>query len=110
LRQNGGYIYQGLRAYIALLVAIPSVSQETHLVGSHRTQCNGGEHSDQRISGPSAITVDNRGHLFVVEMEKGRVQRIDLGTGVIVPVAGKRGNERCHEGDAGRQDAQWTLV
>ena len=54
------------------------------------------------INGPTALAVDKRGHLFVVEMDEDRVLRIDLGTGVIAPVAGKRRNERCHEGDGGR--------
>lgn len=86
---------------VALLVAIPGVSQET----GHPSRSSSGQSAmavSTPINGPTALAVDNRGHLFLLEMEEDRVLRIDLGTGVIAPVAGKRRNERCQEGDGVR--------
>ena len=52
--------------------------------------------------GLTALAADKRGHLFVLEMEEDRVLRIDLGTGIIAPVAGRLRNERCQKSDGGR--------
>lgn len=87
---------------VALLIAIPCLSQET---GSASRLLGGTESGAMAVStsinGPTALAVDKLGHLFVVESEEDRVLRIDLGTGIIAPVAGKRRNERCREGDGG---------
>lgn len=88
---------------LALLVAIPGVSHEAS-PPSHSSV--GTESAAMAVStpinGPTALAVDTRGHLFVIAEQEDRVLRIDLGTGAIAPVAGKRRNERCREGDGGR--------
>jgi len=40
------------------------------------------------INGPSALALDNNGHLYVLEEEEDRIDRIDLGDGTISVVAG----------------------
>ena len=88
---------------LALFIAAPWASQEISLP----SRLLGGTESSAMavstsINGPTALAVDKRSHLFVVEMEENRVLRIDLGNGVIALVAGRRRNERCQEGDGGR--------
>lgn len=88
---------------LALLVAIPGISQEARpLTRSSIGTKPSAMATSIPINGPTALAIDNRGHLFVLEGEEDRVLRIDLVTAVIAPVAGKRRNERCHEGDGGR--------
>jgi trimeric autotransporter adhesin len=40
------------------------------------------------INGPTALALDNNGHLYVIEGEEDRIDRIDLGDGTISVVAG----------------------
>jgi sugar lactone lactonase YvrE len=40
------------------------------------------------INGPTALALDNNGHLYVIEEEEDRIDRIDLGDGTISVVAG----------------------
>ena len=40
------------------------------------------------INGPTALALDNNGHLFVIEEEEDRIDRIDLSGGTISVVAG----------------------
>jgi sugar lactone lactonase YvrE len=51
------------------------------------------------INGPTALALDNNGHLYVIEGEEDRVQRIDLSDGTISVVAGygrKPGKDCAH--------------
>lgn len=40
------------------------------------------------INGPTAMALDNNGHLFVIEGEEDKVRRIDLSDGMISTAAG----------------------
>src|ERR1700681_78188 len=49
------------------------------------------------INGPTALALDNNGHLYVIEEEEDRVHRIDLDDGTISVVAGsgRKPKEDC---------------
>ena len=70
------------RALIGFLVllAIPVRAQAPRVTRARSTPLNG----------PSALALDNDGHLFVVEEEEHRVRRIDLRKGTMETVAGNR--------------------
>jgi sugar lactone lactonase YvrE len=51
------------------------------------------------INGPSALATDNHGHLFLIEMNENKVQRVDLREGRILTVAGN-GKKCCYRNGA----------
>lgn len=57
-----------------------------------------------QINGPSALAIDNRGHLFLVEMNENKVLKVDLREGTISTVAGN-GRSCCY-----REGAKATEV
>jgi len=66
---------------VLLLVAFAANGSPSS--GMHRVPAIGSS-----INGPTALALDNNGHLFVIEEEEDRIDRIDLGDGTISVVAG----------------------
>jgi hypothetical protein len=87
---------------IFALPTVPAISQETsRLPRSSPDAARAVVAVSTPINGPSALAVDNGGHLFVIEMEEGRVLQIDLGSGAILPVAGQSHEQRCSDAKQG---------
>lgn len=61
------------------------------------------------INGPSALAADNRGHLFVIDMNENKVQRIDLEKGTMSTVAGN-GRKCCYKDGAKAIDVSLDFI
>src|SRR5690242_10468253 len=54
--------------------------------------------TESAINGPTALAIDHKGHLYVLEYEAGRVLQIDIGTGLLSVVLGDTEVSECpHE-------------
>jgi sugar lactone lactonase YvrE len=78
-----------LRTQQWLLVAL-CLWNGSSVARSEKSVSSGTAATRTPINGPTALAVDKRGHLFVIEGEEDRVLRVDLNDGTISAVAGKR--------------------
>jgi trimeric autotransporter adhesin len=84
------------------LATVPAISQQPSRVPrSSRDAARPMMAVSTPINGPSALAVDNGGHLFVIEMQESRVLQIDLGSGAISPVAGQSHQQQCSDAKQG---------
>jgi trimeric autotransporter adhesin len=70
--------------------------------GSFSSRMNRAPAIKSSINGPTALALDNNGHLFVIEGEEDRIDRIDLADGTISVVAGygRKPEQDCIHRDA----------
>jgi trimeric autotransporter adhesin len=70
--------------------------------GSSSSRMNRAPAIKSSINGPTALALDNNGHLFVIEGEEDRIDRIDLADGTISVVAGygRKPEQDCIHRDA----------
>jgi len=70
-----------LRTFSLILIAFATIQ-------SFSSQSNGISALRSSINGPTALALDNKGHLYVIEGQEDRVRRIDLREGTISTAAG----------------------
>ena len=70
--------------------------------GSSSSRMNRAPAIKSSINGPTALALDNNGHLFVIDGEEDRIDRIDLADGTISVVAGygRKPEQDCIHRDA----------
>jgi sugar lactone lactonase YvrE len=84
-----------MRRRLAVLIFFSVLAQLSHAQTNPLSQIA----TETTINGPSALALDRKGHLYVIEMEAGRVLGIDLGSDTISVVAGNRETSECARED-----------
>lgn len=93
----GGGSMPGLTCWGSILVIFAAVAAD----GRSPSQANQIPAIKSSINGPTALALDDNKHLYVIEEEEDRVQRIDLADGTISVVAGygRKSGKDCIQRD-----------
>lgn len=98
-RQGNLYIADTMNHRVRRVDAQTGIITTVAGTGQHRCSGDGGPATAASLNEPSALAVDDQGHLYIADQSNNRVRRVDAVTGVIMTVAGT--GQAAYTGDGG---------
>lgn len=98
-RQGNLYIADMMNHRVRRVDAQTGIITTVAGTGQHRCSGDGGLATAASLNEPSALVVDDYGHLYIADQSNNRVRRVDAVTGVITTIAGT--GQAAYTGDGG---------